>query len=100
MSSPETTTNLTYTDHEGTPREVRGCRLTVDKFGRHWIWSEQLQQNLVYKTKGREDALLASIASLLHTIQMRDERIASLQRVVNLAERFAAEAFPSEDDYA
>ena len=93
-TSPDT--NLTYVDHDGARREVRGCQMTVDKLGRHWIWSERLQQNLVYQTKGRENALLASIDSLLFTIQLRDERIAALRRVFNLAERFANEAFPPD----
>lgn len=97
MTTPETENKLIYTDHDGVRREVRGCRMTVDKFGRHWIWSDQLEQNLAYKTKGREEALLASIDSLLFILQLRDERIASLQRVVNLAEQFAAEAFPPDD---
>lgn len=98
MTTPEFESNLTYTDHDGARREVKGCRLTVDKFDRHWIWSEQLRKNLVYKTKGREDALLASIDSLLFILQLRDRRIASLQRVVELAERFAAEAFPPDSE--
>lgn len=89
-----TENKLTYVDHDGVFREVRGCGLTVDKFDRHWIWCEQLQHNLVYKTKGRENALIAAIDSLLFTVSLRDERIAELQRVVSLAERFAAEAFP------
>lgn len=97
MTTPEIESKLTYTDHDGARCEIEGCRLTVDKFGRHWIWSDQLQKNLVYKTKGREDALLASIDSLLFTIQLRDERIASLRRIVNLAEKFAAEAFPPDE---
>lgn len=97
MTTPEFESNLTYTDHDGITREVEGCLLTVDKFGRHWIWSEQLQHNLVYKAKGREDALLASIDSLLFTIQLRDERIAALKRIADLAQRFAAEAFPPDE---
>ncbi len=97
MTTPETETKLTYTDHDGVRREVEGCHMIVDKFGRHWIWSDQLEQNLAYKTKGREEALLASIDSLLFILQLRDERIESLQRVVNLAEQFAAEAFPPDD---
>lgn len=82
---PETDKKLTYRDLDGARREVRGCTLTVDKFDRHWIWSEQLQHNLVYKTKGREDALLAAIDGLLFTIQLKDERIAGLQRIADLA---------------
>lgn len=80
---------LTYTDHDGARRVVKGCRMTVDKFDRHWIWCEQLEHNLVYRIKGREDALLAAIDSLLFTIQLRDERIANLQRITSLAEAFA-----------
>ena len=96
MNSPDQTTILTYTDHDGVRCEVRGCRLTVDHLDRHWVWSEQLAQNLVYKTKGREDALLASIDSLLFTIQLRDERIAALQRIADLAYAFADQVKPDE----
>lgn len=100
MNNPDqlTTTKLTYTDHDGARREVNGCRLTVDHLDRHWIWSDQLQINLVYKTKGREDALIATIDSLLFTIQLRDERIAGLQRIADLAEAFASAVKPNEDD--
>lgn len=91
-------TALTYTDHDGVTRTVPGCDLYVDDLDRHWIWSEQLWHNLVFRVKGRENALLAAIDGLLSTIQLRDERIAALQRVVNLAERFAAEAFPSDEE--
>lgn len=94
----QTDTPMNYTDHDGARREVRGCSMTVDKFDRHWIWSEQLEQNLVCRTKGREDALLAAIDGLLFTIQLRDERIASLQRIADLAKRFAAEAFPEDGE--
>ena len=91
---------LKYIDHDGAQRVVKGCTLTVDKFDRHWIWCEQLKHNLVYKTKGRENALLAAIASLLFTIQLSDERINSLQRVADIANRFADEIKPdSETDH-
>lgn len=90
---------LKYIDHNGEQHEVRGCRLTVDKFDRHWIWSEQLNYNLVYKTKGRENALLAAINSLLFTIQLRDERIKSLQRITDLTDRFVNEVKPDNEDY-
>lgn len=88
---------LTYRDHDGVQYEVHGCSLTVDHLDRHWIWSEQLKQNLVYRTKGRENALIAAISSLLFTIELRDERIAKLQRIADLAERFADEIKPDED---
>ena len=89
---------LTYRNHDGAQREVMGCTLSVDQLDRHWIWSDQLKQNLVYKTKGRENALLAAINSLLFIIQLRDERIAGLQRIVSLAEKFAEEAFPHNEE--
>lgn len=89
-------TALTYRDHEGVQRTVNGCELTVDQLDRHWIWSEALESNLVYRTTGRENALLAAIDSLLFTIQLRDERIAELQRIVDLAKRFADEVKPDE----
>lgn len=76
-------------------REVEACVLTVDDFDRHWLWSEQLKINLVYKTVGRENALVCAIRSLLFMIKLRDERIAELQRVSDLARRFAEEAFPN-----
>ena len=98
MNKTSTEIPLTYVDRDGARRVVRDCNLTVDHLDRHWIWSEQLQHNLVYKTKGRENALLAAIDSLLFCIQLRDERIAALQRVHDLAQCFAEEAFPEEEE--
>jgi len=92
-----TTDTLTYVDRDGARRVVEGCTLTVDKLDRHWIWNDKLDHNIVYQVKGRDNALLAAIDSLLFTIQLRDERIAALQRVYDLAQGFAAEAFPEED---
>ena len=93
-SEPKT---LTYTDHDGDRCTIEGCRLTVDELGRHWIWSDQLEQNIVYKTKGMDNALLAAIDSLLFTIQLRDERITGLQRIADLALQFAAAVNPDDD---
>lgn len=93
----ETDGKLTFIDHDGIPREVRGCKLTVDKFGRHWIWSDQIKANLVYKTKGREDALLAALNSALFSIELRDKRIAELQHIADLASAFADQIKPDED---
>lgn len=56
---------LNYRDHDGVMQRVKGCTLSVDSLDRHWIWSEQVKLNLVYKTKGRENALLSAIDSLL-----------------------------------
>ena len=89
---------LTYTDHDGARREIKGCTCTVDHLDRHWIWSDQLQHNIVYMTKGKENALLAAINSLLFTIKLRDERIAGLQRIADLALAFAEEVNPSEGE--
>lgn len=89
--------SMAYTDHDGARREVKGCRMSVDALGRHWIWCDQLNHNLVYKTKGREDALLASIDLLLFSLKLRDERIADLQRIANLAAEFADKIKPDEE---
>ena len=55
MSSNDTENPLTYVDHDGARRVVSGCRLTVDHLDRYWIWSEQVNHNIVYRTKGREN---------------------------------------------
>ena len=98
MTKTLTEIPLAYIDHDGSSRTVKDCRMVVDQLDRYWIWSEQLEHNLVYKTKGYENALLAAIDSLLFTIQLRDERIAALQRVHDLAQCFAEEAFPQEEE--
>jgi len=91
------TSALTYRDSDGATREVKGCTLTVDHLDRHWIWSEQLQINLVYKCKGRENALIGAIASLLFTIKLQGVRIAELERIADLAQKFANEVNPPEE---
>ena len=97
MSQLKDTPDLVYIDHDGASRKVKGCRLRVDHLDRHWIWSDQLNSNLVYQTRGRENALLAAIDSLLFTIQLRDQRIAELQRVHDLATAFADQIKPDEE---
>lgn len=82
--------SLHYYDSDGARRAIKGCSLSKDKAGRYWLWSEQLKHNLAYKIKDREDCFLAAIASLLFTIKLKDERIASLQRIATLAEEFAS----------
>lgn len=89
---------IDYIDSDGSKREISGLRMSVDKAGRYWLWSERLQHNLAYKAPGREACLLAAIASLLFTIQLRDERIVKLQHIADLAQRFTNEAFPPNDD--
>ncbi len=70
--------NITYTDHEGVTQHVRGVSLTQDKAGRYWLWSEQEEQNLAYKTKTREDTLLAALDSALFLLSLKQERIDEL----------------------
>jgi hypothetical protein len=93
-----TSSKLNYTDHDGITREVRGCNLTVDNLGLHWIWSEQTESNLVYKTKGREDALLAALDSALYYIKLKDKHIADLQKIADLAYAFADSIKPDDND--
>lgn len=97
MSEQTKTEKLIYRDSDGLTREVREVRMTVDHLDRHWIWSDQLKHNIVYERKGRENALIGAIDSLLFTIQLRDQRIAELQRIVDLAQAFAEAAFPQEE---
>ena len=80
---------LTYIDSNGARQKVKGCKLSQDKVGRYWLWSDELQRNLAYKTRGREDCFLAAINSLLFGIHLRDQQIAALQRIADLASDFA-----------
>ncbi len=90
---------LTYKDSDNIARVIRGCNHSIDKNGKHWIWSDQLEHNLVYKSATYENALLASIASLLDTIELKDERIKNLQRIATMAEAFADQIKPDcEED--
>lgn len=91
-------TQLTYKDSDNCIREVKGCRVSTDKQGRYWIWSDTLKHNLVYKSESFENALLASIASLLFTIELQDARLADLQRIVDLASAFADQIKPDEQE--
>lgn len=88
---------LTYHDSDGALRKVTGCNLYQDKAGRYWLWSETLQHNLAYKIKSKEDCLLAAIDSLAFIIQLRDERIAKLQKIADLATAFADQIKPDEE---
>lgn len=70
--------NITYTDHEGAYRTIKGLSLTQDKTGRYWLWSDVLEQNLAYKTKTLEDTLLAALDSALFLLSLKQERIDEL----------------------
>jgi len=91
-------TSLTYRSSEGGYNTVENCEMTIDKAGRFWLWSEDLQHNLAYKSASREDCLLAAINSLLFTIKLKDERINKLQRVNDLTEQFLETVFPPDED--
>ena len=96
-ATTNTTTRLHYTDSDGVRREVRDCHMTVDKAGRHWLWSGTTGTNIAYKERSREDCLLSAIDSLLFIITLRDERIAALQRIADLAKQFADQVRPDEE---
>jgi len=98
LTGPPMTT-LTYIDHDGARRTIEGCHLTIDNAGRYWLRSEQLERNLAYKERSKEDCLLSAIDSLLYTIELRDERITGLQRIASLAMKFAEEINPNEDEW-
>lgn len=91
-------TSLSYISHDGERRTVKGCTLTMGKGGRYWLWSERLEINLAHKARTKEDCLLTAIDSLLFDIELRDERIAALQRIADLAQRFADEVKPDEEN--
>lgn len=73
---------LTYTDHDGIPRTIKSLALSQDSTGRHWLWHEKLEQNLAYKTKTREDTLLAALDSALFLLSLKQERIDELSFIV------------------
>ena len=85
---------LTYVNSDGARQKIMGCKLSQDKAGRYWLWSDKLQYSLAYKIKDREDCLLQAIDSLLFSIHLRDERISALQRIADLALDFADQIKP------
>jgi len=90
--------NLKYTHHEGISRTIEGLKITTDKTGRMWLWSEYLECYLAYKYKNKEDLLLASIDSLLFIISLRDERIKALQHVKDQVDAFIGSVRPDDND--
>lgn len=74
---------LQYRDSDGILRQVKGVEVTQDKKnGKYWVWSEMLQYNLAYKMLTKEDALTASIASLLFIVELKSKEIAELREGV------------------
>lgn len=98
MDNIENNLSLDYRDSDGAGRTVKGCKLTLDKAGRYWLWCESLEHNLAYKARTKEDTLLIAINSLLFTIQLKDEELRALNRVNALALQFANEIKPDEED--
>ena len=88
-------TKLTYKDSDNVTREI-DCNLTIDKQGKYWIYSNKLKHNLVYKSATYENALLASIASLLFTIELKDRELTELRRIEALAVAFADQIKPDD----
>lgn len=93
-----TSENLIYRNSDLYKTEVEGCRLTKAKNGKFYLWSEALEHNLAYNMATREDALLAAIDSLLFTIKLKDNRIAELQRVYDMASALADMIKPDPED--
>lgn len=94
----EKNTSLKYSSHDGDVRTVKGCKLTLDKTNRYWLWCETLQHNLAYKAETKEYALLLAIDSLLFTIQLKDEQLKALNSINDLALQFANEIKPDKVD--
>jgi hypothetical protein len=86
---------LTYKlSEDNKTRIIEGLDHSLDNRGKHWIYCKTLKHNLVYKSETFENALLASIASLLYTIKLKNERIADLQKIADLASVFADQIKP------
>ena len=88
---------LIYTDTESKRKIEIDCDHWQDKQGRHWITCNKLCWNIAVKSGTLENALLSSIASLLHVIELRDERITYLQKIVDAASVFADIVKPDSD---
>lgn len=90
---------LQYRDSEGILQQVKGVEVTQDKKnGKYWIWSEMLQHNLAYKMLTKEDALTASIAALLFTVELKNKELAELREVYDLAMKLADKIKPDNQD--
>lgn len=92
-------THLHYRDSEGILRQVKGVEITQDKkSGKYWVWSEALEHNLAYKIVTREDALVASISSLLSAIELKNKELEELREIYKLAEQLADRIKPDSEE--
>lgn len=91
--------NLKYTDRDGYTREITGgLRLTADKAGRLWLWSEKLQRNLAYQYQDREMLLLAAIDSLMYTIELQESKIKALSYIKDQVDLFINSIRPDQEE--
>jgi hypothetical protein len=98
MNTVNSDRSLDYRDSDGVTRTIKGCNLTLDKANRYWLWCKSLENNLAYKARTKEDALLIAIDSLLFTIQLKDERLEALERIHKLAVEFADKIKPDNEE--
>jgi hypothetical protein len=89
---------LTYIDHEGAKRTIKGVSVSQDKAGRYWLWSEALDQNLAYKEKSREDMLMSALSSALFLLELKQEKLDSLQALQEKVMAFVDDVTPNEDE--
>jgi len=88
---------ITYTNHDGVKQTIKGLSLSQDKVGRYWLWHDSLEQNLAYKTKTREDTLLAALDSALFLLSLKQERIDELSIMCDRVQTFI-EAIKGDQD--
>lgn len=88
---------ITYTNHGGVKQTIEGLSLSQDKAGRYWLWHDGLAQNLAYKTKTREDTLLAALDSALFLLSLKQERIDELSIMRDRVQTFI-EAIKGDQD--
>jgi hypothetical protein len=92
------TDKLTYIDHEGAQRTIKGLSVSQDKTGRYWLWSEALEQNLAYKEKSKEDMLMSALSSALFLLELKQEKLDRLQELEKKVLDFAYDVSPKEED--
>jgi hypothetical protein len=89
---------LTYIDHEGAKRILKGVSVSQDKAGRYWLWSEALEQNLAYKVKSKEDMLMSALSSALFLLDLKQEKLDRLQALQEKVMAFVDDVTPKEDE--
>ncbi len=90
--------SLTYVDHDGIQRIVKGCTTSTDKAGRHWLHSEITGTNLAYKERSREEMLLSALDSALWYVEHYKEQRDSLREFKNKFDSFVESVSDKEED--